>query len=90
MDTASKYTLTMARLYADQGYLRKAAEIYGHLVEKNPDRPELQSILEQLQQKIVLQQAPGKKELGLMIREWIDLLVEANQHRRKMQMDERK
>jgi hypothetical protein len=85
-----KYTLTMARLYAQQGYLRKAAEFYRHLVEQQPERPDLRDALAQVQQQIEQQPVPSKKELVLMFREWIDLMNEVNQRQRSMQNDQRR
>lgn len=79
---AHHYTATMAKLYAEQGYLRKSAEIYRHLVAQHPQRAELQQALAAVEQQISQQQRPGRKELGLLIREWIDLMQTYNSRRR--------
>lgn len=69
-------TATMAKLYADQGYLRKAAAIYKRLVEQNPDRQDLCDALVAVERQIERQNRPNLKELGLLIREWIALKEE--------------
>ena len=86
----AKYTLTMARLYADQGYLRKAVEVYRHLLEQQPDRQDIKQALGRLEQQIEQQQAPSKKELGLMFREWIELMREDKKRRHRLQNDQRR
>ena len=37
------YTVTMARVYADQGRNEEAARIYRYLLDRTPDRPDLQN-----------------------------------------------
>lgn len=71
----------MAKLFEDQGYLRKAAEIYRHLVALNPERPELQEALDRIERRIAEQPAPTRKDTELLLREWIDLM------KRKKQLD---
>ena len=78
MAISQYYTVTMAELYARQGYLRKAARIYRHLLEEAPDREDLRGALDELVDKIEQQSGPTRKELGLLIREWADLI---NQHK---------
>ena len=39
------YTVTMARVHADQGRYEAAARIYRYLLDRTPDRPDLQSAL---------------------------------------------
>ena len=68
------FTVTMAKLYADQGYLRKAARIYRHLVQEAPDREDLRSDLSEIEEKIHRQTHPPRKELGLLMREWAELM----------------
>ena len=69
-------TATMAKLYADQGYLRKAAAIYRQLVDQDPDRQDLCDALAAVEKQIERQDKPNLKELGLLIREWIALKEE--------------
>jgi hypothetical protein len=73
------YTVTMAELYAQQGYLRTAARIYRHLIEREPHREDLRGALVKIVQKIDGQAGPTRKELGLLVREWAQLI---NQHKK--------
>jgi len=68
------FTPTMARLYADQGYLRKAVQIYRYLVQQAPDRGDLRQDLAVVEERIRQQTHPSTKELGLLMREWADLI----------------
>ena len=66
-------TATMAKLYADQGYWHKAADIYRRLSAKAPDRMDLKAALLDIEKKMVHQMGPSHKELGLLLREWVAL-----------------
>ena len=44
------YTETMAKVYADQGHWAKAAEIYRHLAQLEPERQDLSDALEHARQ----------------------------------------
>ncbi len=68
------FTPTMAKLYADQGYLRKAVQIYRYLVQQAPDRGDLRQDLAAVEESIRQQTHPSTKELGLLMREWADLI----------------
>lgn len=77
------YTATMARLYADQGYWRKAAEIYRHLLAQDPHRQDLHSALAVVEERIAGQDKPNLKELSLLVNEWIALQKEYNRRNRR-------
>ena len=66
-------TATMAKLYADQGYLRKAAVIYRQLLDGQPHRQDLAEALAHVEEQIANRKCPPRKELEMLIREWIDL-----------------
>jgi hypothetical protein len=72
-------TATMARVYARQGYLRQAAGIYRRLLERNPRRSDLSAELDAVERRIAARRAPGTRELGLLVKEWAELV-----ERRKM------
>jgi hypothetical protein len=74
VDPVTLYTPTMANLYAQQGYLRKAAEIYRHLLSGDPRHEIYLSALRRIEEQIAVQEAPSRKEIGLMLREWIDMM----------------
>ena len=83
MTESSKfYTASMARLYADQGYLRKAAEIYRHLASRNPGDLNVSKALEEIECEIERKKAPTRKDAELLLREWIDLLKQKRRSER--------
>lgn len=73
------FTPTMARLFARQGYLRKAAQIYRCLLQLEPDQDGLLHELMTVEEMIRRQSHPTHKELGLMMREWALLLRKQQQ-----------
>jgi len=80
-DNPDFYTKTMAKLYANQGYLTKAAEIYRFLLKQEPDRQELpdrQSLIDELFEieKKLSEKVPGDPVLLLV--KWIDLELKYN------------
>ncbi len=83
-ESSEFYTATMARLYAEQGYLLKAAEIYRYLAVQNPRDAELKRALEDIEQEIVRRQAPTLRDAQLLLREWIDLLREKKKRERTL------
>jgi hypothetical protein len=74
------YTASMAKLFADQGYLRKAARIYRQLVAQDPQRAELREALAQVERQMADQAAPTKKENELLLREWLTLMRQKKLH----------
>ncbi len=66
-------TVTMARVYVKQGCLEKAANIYRHLLERTPDRPDLVEALSELEEKIEAARKGRKGELIRLFRQWIEL-----------------
>lgn len=73
-ETPVLYTATMAKLYADQGYLRKAAEIYRYLAAQDPGRSDVQAALAAVERQLAERRVPGRKELVLLLREWMELM----------------
>ena len=69
------YTKTMAKVYADQGYFEKAAEIYRYLLKQDPESHDLFEALAEVEIKLS-EKAPDK--LALLFGEWIDLAVKYN------------
>jgi len=67
------YTQTMAKVYAEQGHYSEAAKIYKHLLEKDPDQPDLKEALAEIE--MILSQTPSQstQKLVPIFREWIDL-----------------
>ncbi len=66
------YTRTMAKVYADQGNLLKAAEIYRYLLEGEPERPDLRDALFDIERKL---NETSPDDLVKLFSGWIDLLL---------------
>jgi len=66
------YTKTMAKVYADQGKLEKAVEIYQYLLEKEPGRQDLIDAISEIDKKR-LEKDPER--LGDLLSIWLDLLL---------------
>ncbi len=78
------YTATMARLFAEQGYLRKAAEIYRHLLAHEPENEELRQVLATLEHRMAEQPSPSRKDAEMLLREWAQMLKRTHpKHRDK-------
>ncbi len=69
------YTRTMAKVYAGQGNLGKAAEIYTYLLEKDPGRQDLIDALSEIKSKGF---DKDRENLLVLFTEWIDLLLKYN------------
>ena len=69
------YTVTMARVYANQGELRKACEIYRYILEQEPDRMDVADALLEIEKKL-----PEKRREALvnLISIWVELLLKYN------------
>jgi hypothetical protein len=80
------YTETMAKVYADQGHWAKAADIYRHLVSKEPERQELMEALVEAEIKMndISQKIPEK--LVRLFREWIGLVLQHEKLQRLKRM----
>ena len=69
------YTRTMAKVYAGQGNLGKAAEIYNYLLKKDPGRQDLIDALSEIESKGF---DKDQENLFFLFSEWIDLLLKYN------------
>jgi len=69
------YTVTMAKVYANQGELRKACEIYRYILEQEPDRMDVADALLEIEKKL-----PEKRREALvnLISTWVKLLLKYN------------
>ncbi len=66
------YTKTMAKVYADQGKLEKAAEIYQYLLKKEPRRQDLIEALAEIDKERFKK---GHEDLDELFSTWLDLLL---------------
>jgi len=69
------YTRTMAKVYADQGNLGKAAEIYNYLLKQEPGRQDLIDALSEIENGGF---DKDRENLLMLFSEWIDLLLKFN------------
>jgi len=82
------YTVTMARVHAQQGNLEEARRIYRYLLDKEPGHKDLVAALEALG---TMEKNQGIDALLPLFREWLDLIFRYNKMKKlkKMkQMDE--
>ncbi|MEE4113407.1 MAG: hypothetical protein V2I40_11380 [Desulfobacteraceae bacterium] len=78
------YTVTMARVYADQGRYEEAARIYRYLLGQTPDRSDLREALEGVTS--MLPDTPGHwHDISGLIERWVRLMVRWNALRRLQQ-----
>ncbi|MCP3954478.1 MAG: tetratricopeptide repeat protein [Desulfobacterales bacterium] len=70
------YTVTMARVHAQQGNLEEARRVYRHLLEKEPGRPDLVAALEALENRCG---HSSMDALQPLFREWLALIFRYNQ-----------
>ena len=65
----------MAKVYADQGNLGKAAEIYNYLLKQEPGRQDLIDALSEIENRGFDE---DRENLFMLFSEWIDLLLKFN------------
>ena len=69
------YTATMAKVYADQGYWEKAAEIYRHLLKQEPERNDYLEALAEAERKIISSGKKPSENLVRLFHQWFDLML---------------
>jgi tetratricopeptide (TPR) repeat protein len=75
------YTVTMARVYADQGRVEEAARIYRYLLDQTPDRADLKQALEAVSSMLPENSGRWDEAAGLIER-WVGLILRQNELRR--------
>ncbi|MFC1814984.1 hypothetical protein ACFL0M_03365, partial [Thermodesulfobacteriota bacterium] len=78
MNDSAFYTVTMAKVFADQGYFEKAAEIYRYLLKKEPERLDLIETLADVEKKLSEKPKKSITDLLPLFDKWIDLLLKYN------------
>jgi tetratricopeptide (TPR) repeat protein len=68
-------TATMARVYSSQGHYEKAAEIYKHLLESEPDRQDLAMALDEVEKKLNKKTKGSNEDLAALFSTWVDFLL---------------
>ncbi len=75
------YTVTMARVYADQGKYAEAARIYRYLLDQTPDRSDLRQALAAATS--MLPATPSDwNDVSDLIERWVRLMIRRNALRR--------
>jgi len=69
------YTRTMAKVYADQGNLEKATEIYKYLLECEPECQDLMDALSNIEKNRL---EKNLDHLQRLLGRWVDLLLAYN------------
>jgi len=75
-----KGTVTLARLYAQQGHWEQAIGIYRTLLQENPARDDIRRELDEAAEARLAHRRP--EDLVPLFREWIDLLFRRDRLRR--------
>lgn len=83
------YTLTMARLLAEQGHWQGAVDIYRHLVRENPDREELSAALAEAERRLRDPSQKTAADLVPLFEEWISLVFKSQRMRRLRQLQKK-
>ena len=68
------YTVTMARVYEDQGHWEKAAEIYRYLLKQEPERKDIADALVEAERRLDEEITKNADDLTPLIGEWIHLM----------------
>jgi len=68
-------TATMARVYSSQGHYEKAAEIYKHLLECEPDRQDLARAFAGVEKKLHEKAKGNNEDLAVLFSTWVDLIL---------------
>jgi hypothetical protein len=80
------YTVTMARVYENQGLWDKAAEIYRYLLRQEPEREDFAEALSKAERKIEDGMHKEPDDLVPLFREWINLLLQFRRLREMRQL----
>ena len=77
------YTRTMAKVYADQGNLLKAAEIYRYLLKCEPEHRDLKDALSEVERKL---NEKSPNDLSKLFIRWMDLLLKYHNVQKLMRL----
>ena len=72
MEEFTFYTQTMAKVYADQGNLKKAAKIYKYILKQYPDRIDIKNELFEIEAGLKKKKL---EDLVPLLVKWIDLML---------------
>ncbi len=72
VETSSFYTVTMAKVYEDQGKDKEALRILAHLLLADPENDDLKAACDRVRARVNL---TTEKQLTRLLEEWVDLLI---------------
>jgi len=75
-------TVTLARVFAEQGYWEKSVEIYRNLLQQNPNRQDLVQALAEAEAAMRTSAPTPSRALVALFQEWIDLMLKYEQLRK--------
>ncbi len=78
MEDTDFKTETMAKVYVNQGHYEKAAEIYKHLIELEPDRPDIAQALAEVKKKQYEKEKSSNADLTVLFEKWLELMFSYN------------
>lgn len=83
------YTATLAWVYANQGYLDKARDIFQTLLERSPERQDLKEGLAEVERRRAAQPAKTLEDVAPLFQRWVELQLQLN-HVRQLRRLKRK
>ena len=75
-------TVTLARVFAEQGHWEKSIEIYRNLLRLEPERPDLAQALAEAEAALDAAGPASARALAPLLQEWIDLLLKCDRLRK--------
>lgn len=84
-ETTSFYTVTMAKVYEDQGNDNEALRILHHLLSADPERDDLKEAIDRVKTRVAL---TTEKLLARLLEEWVDLLLAHHRIQRLKNMND--
>ena len=69
------HTATMAKVFADQGHFKKAADIYRNLLKREPQRQDLADALCEVEKRINETGTSPDVNLESLLEEWLELVI---------------
>jgi hypothetical protein len=82
------YTVTMARVYAEQGLWKKAAEVYRFLLEQEPQREDLAAELAKVESYLRTGVDERLEGLVSLLQNWFDLIFQYNRMKRLRKLED--
>jgi cytochrome c-type biogenesis protein CcmH/NrfG len=75
-------TVTLAKIFAEQGHWEKAAEIYRNLLRQDPGRQDVAQALAEVEAALHSAGPASGRALASLFQEWIDLLLQYDRRRK--------